>query len=123
MNANVDLGLTDAAQDKKQILMRNARQILEIITATFGAELFQATSRGNRSCEQPHNEIEELACNWQDIVATASNDDVSATLDPEWVEKISKVRAALRDTRSEPRLTIVRAVACTSPRYHEQHSE
>lgn len=79
--------------DKKQILMRNARQILEVVTATFGFEDFESTTEKSKQCDQPQSDVEELACAWREIVATDGSS--SETLDPAWTDKITKVCTSL----------------------------
>ncbi|PSR94205.1 alkaline-phosphatase-like protein [Coniella lustricola] len=58
--------------DRLQILMRNAEQILAIVTATFGTEMFHS-STGSEPCSQTGTEVEELACRWRRLKDAATN--------------------------------------------------
>lgn len=79
--------LTSQEHDKLQILVRNARQILDIVTATYSG-----SSGGKQlDCLHPGSSAEELACEWQQInkmnktMPTEEEDDV-------WIMQVSKVR-------------------------------
>ncbi|KAH8895152.1 alkaline phosphatase-like protein [Thozetella sp. PMI_491] len=78
--------------DKKQqaqILMRNAHQILGIVTAAFGEELF-LESAGDDVCSNIGSDIQELACEWRGIRATAKTILSADELDPQWAQATIK---------------------------------
>lgn len=69
--------------------MRNARQILDIVTATFSSSSSASIPNGP-DCTRPGSPAEELACEWQrisEIVETASMDD----LGDDWIADVSQV--------------------------------
>ncbi|KAI1085889.1 alkaline phosphatase-like protein [Whalleya microplaca] len=75
-------------RDKLHILMRNARQILDIVTATFSSSSSASIPNGP-DCTRPGSPAEELACEWQrisEIVETASMDD----LGDDWIADVSQ---------------------------------
>ncbi|KAI1102668.1 alkaline phosphatase-like protein [Jackrogersella minutella] len=73
--------------DKLQILVRNARQILEIITATYSGSL--STGRQySLDCTRPSSVGEELACEWQSLSRSAEKAPV-ADADDEWIRNAS----------------------------------
>ena len=79
--------------DQMQILMRNAHQILGIVTAAFGEDLFDEKA-GGQVCSDIQSEAQELACEWQDIRRTAKVILSAETSDSEfaqWVPKTAEV--------------------------------
>ncbi|KAK2074359.1 hypothetical protein P8C59_008572 [Phyllachora maydis] len=79
------LSLWSNERDKIQILMRNAHQILDIVTAAFGGALFEAEV-AYEDCPSPESEVEELGCQWQGL----SNSARKELEDPEWVARMIK---------------------------------
>lgn len=77
----------DKASDKVQILMRNARQILKIVTAAFGSDLFIADS-GIDPCTMEPTDINELACEWRKITQQAPGVAAAKELDSDWTARI-----------------------------------
>jgi len=69
--------------------MRNAEQILKIITAAFGSQLFDLTKRSTDCNDQ--TDIEELACEWRKVGNTPEGHQ-DAAVDREWVLSMTKVR-------------------------------
>ena len=58
--------LTISGDDKIRILLHNARQILEIVKATFpGATFDDQTYAGD--CVQSNSDVEVLPCQWRNI--------------------------------------------------------
>ncbi|OLN81583.1 GPI ethanolamine phosphate transferase 2 [Colletotrichum chlorophyti] len=77
--------------DQAQLLMRNARQILNIVTATFGFGMFDLTSTAAQSaCSNPQDDAQELACEWHRVNEGLQAMNGSDELDPAWREAISK---------------------------------
>lgn len=70
--------------------MRNAQQIMDIVTAAFGLNTFDPSGADN-DCVNDGSEVGELACDWQAVSKTASKAWQAETLDIEWVSKISNV--------------------------------
>ena len=85
-----------ASNDKIQILIRNARQILNIVTAAFGSDLFDASSSVD-PCSHGKTQLNELACEWQKINVRANSLKAVNEVDSEWVDSISQW---LRDSQS-----------------------
>ena len=75
-------------KDKIQILIRNARQILEIVTAAFGPELFDP-QHSIDPCGLEQSKINELACAWRKIYGRANALASADALDDSWVSLIS----------------------------------
>ncbi|KAI1372968.1 alkaline phosphatase-like protein [Hypoxylon crocopeplum] len=74
--------------DKLQILMRNARQILDIVAATYSA----SSSVGKQhsiDCSRPGSLAEELTCEWQGIGDMAGKSS-GGDLDDGWIMDVSK---------------------------------
>ncbi|KAJ6787731.1 hypothetical protein PWT90_03479 [Aphanocladium album] len=76
-------------KDKIQILVRNARQILNIVTAAFGPELFDVNSSTD-PCKLERTGINELACDWRAISQRAVTLNVENTIDQEWLTSTSQ---------------------------------
>ncbi|KAG6120829.1 hypothetical protein E4U13_005848 [Claviceps humidiphila] len=70
--------------DQVQILVRNAKQILGIVTATFGVELFDL--RGNiNPCLLDKTDINNLACEWQRLITQADDMLEGSKVSTEWL--------------------------------------
>lgn len=83
------LSFWPSSKDKVQILVRNAHQILDIITAAFGAELFQPQSSTD-PCTLEQTGVNELACDWRKISQRASAVSLKDQVDQEWLSDMSK---------------------------------
>ncbi|KAK3333890.1 alkaline-phosphatase-like protein [Cercophora scortea] len=75
--------------DQVQLLMRNAHQILDVITAAIGSDLFE-TNLSEDDCTSPETEYRELACEWQGIVKAAELARTAEVVDPESILVITK---------------------------------
>ncbi|RWA07654.1 hypothetical protein EKO27_g7460 [Xylaria grammica] len=76
-------------RDTLQILIRNARQILAIVTATLGSSpLDHAASE--RGCLDPSSSAAELICEWRRISAVAERVAPDSVEHDRWVLDISK---------------------------------
>lgn len=74
-------------RDKTQLLLRNARQILGIVEATYGDKLF-TTSLPEEICLHGKSALGRLACNWKTIQTSASVDVTSdSDFEDEWVPR------------------------------------
>lgn len=76
-------------KDKVQILVRNARQILDIVTAAFGAELFDPKGATD-PCALGKTDVNELACDWRRINAKAEQVLIKDEVDEEWLLEMSR---------------------------------
>ncbi|CAM1510342.1 Fc.00g006770.m01.CDS01 [Cosmosporella sp. VM-42] len=108
------------SSDKIQILIRNARQILNIVTAAFGSELFNAQS-GSDPCSLEQTEINELACEWREIDKKGHSLAYAEEIDQEWLDAISKWLRNAQDMMSSmasnydmPRLYLGQGIAIVS---------
>ena len=77
--------------------MRNAHQILDIVTAAFGAQFFDGQPE-EQVCSNIQSEVQELACKWRGIQAAAQ--DLLASQDTDakyakWVSTTAEVRVML----------------------------
>ncbi|KAH6694733.1 hypothetical protein VD0004_g4963 [Verticillium dahliae] len=75
--------------DQIQLLVRNARQILTIFEATFGADLLEQ-SQDESACRDPEDEPLGLACEWQRIDTQRQSFKDDSPIDSQWVSAISK---------------------------------
>jgi ethanolaminephosphotransferase len=78
------LPLWASPQDNVQILVRNARQILNIVTAAFGETLFDQQGSPD-PCHLDKTEVNELACDWRKISRDAHALAAANELDEQWV--------------------------------------
>jgi len=83
-----DHELTNAEGDKVQILLRNARQILNVVTATFPS--FEAEGPAI-NCHEASSSIEELACQWRAITHNLANLEEGDPDTEAWLKSISLV--------------------------------
>ncbi|KAI1206541.1 alkaline phosphatase-like protein [Annulohypoxylon truncatum] len=74
--------------DKRQILLRNARQILDIVAATY---ISSSPTGGqyNLDCARPGSVGEELICEWQNISISVDKTPVG-DMDDGWITDASK---------------------------------
>ncbi|KAI0834434.1 alkaline phosphatase-like protein [Hypoxylon sp. FL0890] len=73
--------------DKLQILVRNAKQIFDIVAATYSGS--SAGRQYSPDCAHPGSLAEELVCEWQNIKETAGKTSAD-DLDDEWIANTSK---------------------------------
>lgn len=107
----------DKTSDQIQILVRNARQILNIVTAAFGSELFDSKSSVD-PCALEQTEINELACQWRKINKEAHVLAAGDNLDQKWLDEMSQWLRRAQDLMSSmasnydmPKLYIGQAIA------------
>ena len=79
-----------AESDQIQILVRNARQILKIVTATFGDAVVESFGEAD-DCARAGSEALELACLWTRLESTARLAGEQDDLDQEWMHSTSEV--------------------------------
>lgn len=85
--------------------MRNAHQILGIINAAFGTQLFDGDLTHD-ACTDVHTDIQELACEWQRISKESSAIIASeAELDDRWISDTTKVGQSLSLIYPIPKLS------------------
>jgi ethanolaminephosphotransferase len=103
--------------DQIQILVRNARQILNIVTAAFGSELFDSESSID-PCALEQTEINELACQWRKLNGEAYVLAARNSLDKKWLGDMSQWLRRAQDLMSSmasnydmPKLYIGQAIA------------
>ncbi|PTB66568.1 alkaline phosphatase-like protein [Trichoderma citrinoviride] len=77
-----------SSSDKVQILIRNARQILNVVTAAFGGELFDARAATD-PCASMATDVDELACEWRSISLDAASQADAAVVDQAWLSATS----------------------------------
>ena len=81
--------LTMSDTDKVQIALRNARQILNVVTATFPS--FESNV-ASLACFEGSPSAEELACKWRDIVQGLEGLKLGEQTTDSWLLSVSKVR-------------------------------
>lgn len=105
------------SKDKVQILIRNARQVLDIVTAAFGAELFDPKGSID-PCSLEDSNIHQLACDWRRISADATAASIQEPTDEQWLWDMSKWLHQAQDLMSSmasnydmPRLSLGQGLA------------
>lgn len=76
-------------RDKIQILMGNARQILNIVTAVFGSELFSTDNTDVDPCSLGDSDVNNLSCAWRKISAEAQTFSKANAISEEWLKDVS----------------------------------
>lgn len=89
----------ESTRDRAQILFRNARQILDIVTATFGPDLF-STAAAVDPCALQGTDVHELACRWRTIVQHAPSVAEAEELDAVWQAEVSSWLSQAQDLMS-----------------------
>ncbi|KAM7223613.1 GPI ethanolamine phosphate transferase 2 [Rhypophila decipiens] len=110
------LSMWPKKEDQVQLLLRNAHQILDIITAAFGPEILDAANLTPENCAHPQTDYQELACEWQDISdaakhAIVADDDVWITRTIKWLRKAQSLMSGMASNYDVPRLFIGAGVA------------
>jgi len=98
--------------------MRNAHQILDIITAAFGNQILDQES-AQAGCSNPESDYKELACQWNDVSQQAPLDPAD-TLDTKWVSATVEV---FHDSSGSGKSANLCLVATESPESDEQHGQ
>lgn len=75
-------------RDKVQILLRNGQQILNIITAAFGNELFDLSGTTD-PCDLQHTDINAIACDWRQLNRQVATLPAESEMDPKWLVAMS----------------------------------
>ncbi|KAI0554200.1 alkaline-phosphatase-like protein [Xylaria curta] len=83
------LPLWPASSDKLQILTRNARQILAIVTATLGGS-FSVSAASEQECLRPGSSAVELVCEWRRISEVVEQSATDSTQHQDWLSDISR---------------------------------
>lgn len=76
-----------------QVLLRNAKQMLNVVTTAFGETLFVKAAG---TCSSSSSDIERLACRWHGISVTAQTFTAESALDEAWVAETTDVSTPLR---------------------------
>lgn len=100
------------ARHQVQILIQNAKQILQIVTATFGAEIFENDS-GIDACHLDATNINTLACEWRrlsnkaDTIANASELDQIWLFEMiRWLRNAQEMMSSLASNYDVPKLVL-----------------
>ncbi|KAI0971133.1 alkaline-phosphatase-like protein [Xylaria arbuscula] len=95
------LPLWPESRDKLQILIRNARQILDIVTATLGGSSIESVA-SEQDCLHPTSSAAELVCEWRKIgevaeqAASGSVHDERLILDiTKWLSKAQELMSGM----------------------------
>ncbi|KAM3462841.1 hypothetical protein MY5147_006860 [Beauveria neobassiana] len=111
-------------KDKIQILIRNARQILNIVTAAFGPELFDVASSTD-PCQLERTDINELACDWRFITQRALSLNSQNTIDQEWltstsrwIRKAQNLMSSMASNYEMPRFAMMFASSYVEEEHH-----
>ncbi|KAK0753025.1 alkaline-phosphatase-like protein [Schizothecium vesticola] len=77
-----------SGKDQSRLLMQNAHQILDVITAAFGTQILGPDSQVD--CTRPESDYQELACQWRDVSSAYAKKTSVNDLDPQWVSAMVK---------------------------------
>lgn len=106
--------------DKVQILIRNARQILNIVTAAFGGDIFDPQS-GTDPCMLQATDINDLACQWQKLNKQAHLMTEIIGIDPvwlasmaQWLHRAQDLMSGMASNYNMPRLFLGQGLAIAS---------
>ncbi|RYC66046.1 hypothetical protein CHU98_g140 [Xylaria longipes] len=83
------LPLWPESRDKLQILIRNARQILAIVTATLGGSFSEGVA-SEQECLHPSSSAVELVCEWRRISDVAEQLATDSAQHQDWLLDISR---------------------------------
>jgi ethanolamine phosphate transferase 2 subunit G len=89
------LPLWTRSDDKLQLLLRNAHQILGIVTSAIGDEQFHP-DKIRETCANPDSDLKNLACEWTDVADWAIAEASKREPESEWIERISAVSHCAR---------------------------
>ncbi|TGJ86138.1 hypothetical protein E0Z10_g2663 [Xylaria hypoxylon] len=114
------LPLWPESRDKLQILIRNARQILAIVTATIGSSSVESAT-SEQDCLYPSSAAAELICEWREISEVAervATDRVLLTRSMEqWLYNAQRLMSSMASNYDIDRLIlggIITAVAISA---------
>lgn len=82
------LALWSTPADKVQLLMRNARQLLGIVSAAFGRDLFESDGQLD-PCLSEATKLDRLACDWRKIDKRSRSVASATQLDRDWLSAVS----------------------------------
>ncbi|KAI1429342.1 alkaline-phosphatase-like protein [Xylaria sp. FL1777] len=106
------LPLWPESRDQLQILIRNARQILAIVSATLGGSSFESVA-SERHCLRPSSSAAELVCEWRRIgefavpAATDSVQHQHLVLDiSRWLSNAQRLMSGMASNYDIDRLTL-----------------
>ncbi|KAI0453226.1 alkaline-phosphatase-like protein [Xylaria acuta] len=83
------LPLWPKSRDKLQILIRNARQVLAIVTATLGGSFSEGVA-SEQECLHPSSSAVELVCEWHRISEVAEQSETDSAQHQGWLSDISR---------------------------------
>lgn len=99
------------------MLVSNAKQILNVVTAAYPASLFGEDSP--QDCQNPSSDIERLGCDWKLITAQLENrgEIKPSHTDPLFYDIFTVSQPTIASTS----VLTVSTVVKTRPRYHGQY--
>ncbi|EFY87233.1 sulfatase, putative [Metarhizium acridum CQMa 102] len=111
------LSFWPSPKDQIQILTRNAKQILGIVTAVSGKELFDPKT-DSKPCSLEDTNINTLACDWHRLSKEADSLLGSSTLDQvwlsgmaNWLRKAQDLMSSMASNYDIPKLALGQALA------------
>ena len=109
-----------APKDQIRILIRNAKQVLGIITAAFGIELFDLENTSD-PCSLEATEVTTLACEWRELNQRAhpllgASEMDSAWLSEmlSWLRKAQELMSSMASNYDVPKLVLGQGFAVSS---------
>ncbi|KAK9437806.1 Alkaline-phosphatase-like, core domain protein [Metarhizium brunneum] len=111
------LSFWPSPKDQIQILTRNAKQILGIVTAVSGKELFDPKTN-SKPCSLEDTDMNALACDWHRLSKEADSLLGSSTLDPiwlsgmaNWLRKAQDLMSSMASNYDIPKLALGQTLA------------
>lgn len=103
--------------DKLQILLRNAKQILHVVSATFSSFEFEGPSQ---KCHEVPDNVGELACQWRAIDASMPTelddhvkDELLITL-PQWLKRAQELMSSTASNYDVSKLVAGQIIVATA---------
>lgn len=104
--------------DKIQILLRNARQVLSVVTATFPSFGIEGPSQ---NCQEMPNNVDELSCQWRGInerliqvkMGDQRSDDLLRSIS-KWLERAQELMSSTASNYDMSKLVAGQALAVSA---------
>ncbi|KAK3296215.1 alkaline-phosphatase-like protein [Chaetomium fimeti] len=97
-------------KDQVQLLMRNARQIRDIVLAVFGPQIFESNPDANAATES-NIDYRELALGWEDLANSYSSGGGDIPSIEKWLQHAQGVLSSMASNYDTSRLFLGQAAA------------
>lgn len=100
--------------DRVQMLEQNARQILNVVTATFPS--FEDAGP-SQDCEKSKSDVDDLACRWRNIKGIPRGDETAVEWTKamtKWLKQAQELMSSTASNYDVPKLVLGQAIAAVS---------